>query len=153
MKFKLGFSGLRWQTPDLDEILGQLKETGWDGWEIRQSLDWLGSASRVRAISDRAGVQVAVVTGGGISLDGSHEMKERNKRRIDFAADVEADTFMFMGANRPYGRSSTPTTSGPWRTCPTSLPTTHRSTTWTCATISIRAPRSIPARNGNCSCA
>ena len=108
MKFKLGFSGLRWQTPDLDEILGQLRETGWDGWEIRQSLDWLGSASRVRAISDRAGVQVAVVTGTGITIDGDHEMKERNKRRIDFAADVEADTFMFMGANRPYGRSSTP---------------------------------------------
>ncbi|MXX05117.1 MAG: hypothetical protein F4Z49_15410 [Gemmatimonadetes bacterium] len=87
MKFKLGFSGLRWQTPDLDEILGQLRETGWDGWEIRQSLDWLGSAKRVKTISDRAGVQVAVVTGTGITIDGNHEMKERNKRRIDFAAD------------------------------------------------------------------
>ena len=63
MKFKLGYSGLRWTTPDLDYILSQLKETGWDGWEIRQSLDWLGSASRVKKISDRAGIPVAVVTG------------------------------------------------------------------------------------------
>ena len=107
MGFKLGYSGLRWSTPDLDLILAQLKETGWDGWEIRQSLDWLGSASRVKSVSDRAGVPVAVVCGTGISLDNDHEMLERNKRRIDFAADVEADTYMFMGAGRPYGRTST----------------------------------------------
>tara|TARA_B100000029_G_scaffold516813_1_gene634832 strand:- start:7156 stop:7914 length:759 start_codon:yes stop_codon:yes gene_type:complete len=107
VKFKLGYSGLRWTTPDLDYILSQLKETGWDGWEIRQSLDWLGSASRVKKVSDRAGIPVAVVTGGSISLDNNYEMMERNKRRIDFAADVEADTFMFMGATRPYGEAST----------------------------------------------
>ncbi|MDP6505218.1 MAG: TIM barrel protein, partial [Planctomycetota bacterium] len=27
--------------------------------------------------------------------------KERNRRRIDFAAEVEAENFMFMGAGRP----------------------------------------------------
>lgn len=107
MGFKLGYSGLRWKTPDLDQVLGELKEAGWDGWEVRQSLDWLGSASRVKSISDRAGIPVAVVAGGSITLDGDSEMIELNKRRIDFAADVEADTFMFMGAARPYGCSST----------------------------------------------
>lgn len=107
MGFKLGYSGLRWQTPDLDQVLSELKEAGWEGWEVRQSLDWLGSASRVKSISDRAGIPVAVVAGGEITLNGDSEMIERNKRRIDFAADVEADTFMFMGAARPYGCSST----------------------------------------------
>ena len=107
MAFKLAYSSLRWQTPDLEQVLGLLKETGWDGWEIRQSLDWLGSAKRVKSISDRIGVPVALVCRTGLTPDGNHEMKERNKRRIDFAADVEADTFMFMGAARPYGRPST----------------------------------------------
>jgi sugar phosphate isomerase/epimerase len=104
MAFKLAYSSLRWQTPDLEQVLGLMKETGWDGWEVRQSLDWLGSARRVKSISDRMGVPVAVVCGAGIALDNGQEMKERNKRRIDFAAEVEADTFMFMGAGRPYGR-------------------------------------------------
>ena len=97
MAFKLAYSSLRWQTPDLEQVLGLLKETGWDGWEIRQSLDWLGSAKRVKSISDRIGVPVAVVCGTGLTLDGNHEMKERNKRRIDFSADVEADTFIRAG--------------------------------------------------------
>ncbi|MBM3263403.1 MAG: sugar phosphate isomerase/epimerase [candidate division Zixibacteria bacterium] len=107
MKFKLAYSSLRWQTPDIEAGLKAMRETGWEGWEIRQSLDWLGSAKRVKKISDDAGVPVAVVCGTGISLDNNYEMKERNKRRIDFAADVEADTFMFMGAGRPYGRTVT----------------------------------------------
>lgn len=107
MALKLAYSSLRWQTPDLAQVLGLMKKNGWDGWEIRQSLDWLGSAKRVKTISDDTGVPVAAVCGTGLTIDGNHEMKERNKRRIDFAAEVEADTFMFMGAARPYGRSST----------------------------------------------
>ncbi|MBI4551797.1 MAG: sugar phosphate isomerase/epimerase [Candidatus Latescibacteria bacterium] len=104
MPFKFAYSSLWWQTPDLEVVLRQMKEAGWAGWEVRQSLDWLGSAKRVKTISDRAGVPVAVVCGTGIALDGNTEMKERNKRRIDFAAEVGADTFMFMGAGRPRGR-------------------------------------------------
>ena len=42
MTFKFGYSTLRWQTPDLEPLLVQLKEAGWDGWEMRQSLDWVG---------------------------------------------------------------------------------------------------------------
>ncbi|MBI4530552.1 MAG: sugar phosphate isomerase/epimerase [Candidatus Latescibacteria bacterium] len=105
--FKLGYSSLRWQTPDLERVLASVMEAGWEGWELRQSLDWLGSARRVRRISSQAGLPVAVVVGTGISLDGNREIKERNKRRIDFAAEVEADAFMFMGAGRPYGRPPT----------------------------------------------
>jgi sugar phosphate isomerase/epimerase len=105
--FKLGYSSLRWQTPDLERVLTAVREAGWEGWELRQSLDWLGSAQRVRRISLQAGLPVAVVVGTGISLDGNREMKERNKRRIDFAAEVGADAFMFMGAGRPHGRPPT----------------------------------------------
>ena len=52
-------------TPDLARMLGELKETGWDGWEVRQPLDWLGSAERVAAISQEAGLPVAGVCGQG----------------------------------------------------------------------------------------
>ncbi len=106
MAFKLGYSSIRMETPDLERVLAQMRAAGWDGWELRTSLDWLGTPSRVRAISGAAGMPVCCVTGTGISLDGDWAMRERNKRRIDFAAEVEADGFMFMGASRTPGRPS-----------------------------------------------
>jgi len=100
MAFKLSYSSLRWPTPNLEEMLVTVKAAGWDGWELRPSLDWLGSAARVRRICEQAGLPVAAVTGTSISLDGHWAMRERNKRRIEFAAEVGADCFMFMGAAR-----------------------------------------------------
>ena len=48
MSFKMGFSSIKWQNPDLEKVLTQVREAGWEGWEIRPSLDWLGTPSRVR---------------------------------------------------------------------------------------------------------
>ena len=62
MAFQLGYSSLRWQTPDLPKVLGQMKAAGWEGWELRQSLEFLGSPERVRKICDDAGMPVAVVS-------------------------------------------------------------------------------------------
>ena len=105
MPFKIGYSSIKMNNPDLSKALGQMREIGWEGWEARSPLDWLGTPSRVRRICEEEGMPIAVVTGSGISLDNDWAMKERNKRRIDFAAEVEADNFMFMGA----GRTPTPT--------------------------------------------
>ena len=104
MSFKLGYSTLRWQTPDFESLLTQLKASGWDGWEMRQSLDWVGPPKRIRQICDNVGLPVAVVTARGIPLDRNREQMELNKRRMDFAAEVGADCFMFMGAGKPQDR-------------------------------------------------
>ena len=48
MNGKLGYSTLRWKEPDLEPALETLKESGWDGWEGRLPLDWLGPVSRLR---------------------------------------------------------------------------------------------------------
>ena len=104
MGFKLGYSTLRWQTPELEPLLTQIKEAGWDGWELRQSLDWLGTAKRVKQISDNVGLPVAVVTARGIPIDKDWNQMELNKRRMEFAAEVGADCFMFMGAGKPKDR-------------------------------------------------
>lgn len=100
MGFKFGFSSLRWGA-DLPELLDQAKAAGWDGWELRQSIDSLGSPEKVRKICDNAEMPVAVVTAHNISLDGNPEVMESARRRIDFAAALEADCFMFMGAGKP----------------------------------------------------
>ena len=104
MSFKLGYSSFKWRMPSIEDLEGkleQVKAAGWEGWELRQSLDWLGTPERVQHICNNVGMPIAVVTGAGISLDKNPNMLEHNKRRIDFAAAVEADNFMFMGAGKP----------------------------------------------------
>ena len=91
-------------TPDLARMLGELKETGWDGWEVRQPLDWLGSAERVAAISQEAGLPVAGVCGQGWNFVNDPVVFEINCRRIEFAAAVGADAFVIMAPDRPGDR-------------------------------------------------
>lgn len=107
MAFKFGYSTLRWQTPDFEELLTQLKAAGWDGWEMRQSLDWVGTPKHIRQVCDNVGLPIAAVTARGLPLDKDRQQMELNKRRIDFAAEVEADCFMFMGAAKPKDRQVT----------------------------------------------
>ena len=100
MSFPLAYSALRWENPNLEQTLVQLREAGWDGWEARQSLDWLGSARRVTQICDAVGIQVAAICGPNVSLDVTHPTHEINKRRIEFASDLEVPTFMTKGPGR-----------------------------------------------------
>jgi sugar phosphate isomerase/epimerase len=107
MAFKLAFSTLRWKNPDLEPALEQLKAAGWDGWEARLPLDWLGTPQRVRQLCDRVGLPLAVYTAGGSPDNRERENVELNKRRIEFAAEVGADCLMFMNGGKPEGRAVT----------------------------------------------
>ena len=104
--FPLAYSTLHWTTPDLEKELARLRESGWEGWETRQSLDWLGSARRIRRICDAVGVKVAAVCGPNVTLDTTDPAHEINKRRIEFASDLEVPIFMTKGP----GRLDRPTT-------------------------------------------
>lgn len=104
MAFKLGYSTLRWQEPDLEPALEALKEAGWDGWEGRLSADWLGPPSRLRRVCESAGLPMAVYTAGGSPDVRDWAHVERNRRRMDYAAEVGADCFMFMSGGKPAGR-------------------------------------------------
>jgi sugar phosphate isomerase/epimerase len=107
MSFKLGYCSLRWKNPDLEPALETLKAAGWDGWEGRLPLDWLGPPSRVRRICENTGMPLAIYTAAGSPDDHSWENVERNKRRMDFAAEIGADCFMFMNGPKPEGRPVT----------------------------------------------
>jgi sugar phosphate isomerase/epimerase len=106
MSFPLAYSGLHWQTPNLEQNLVHIREAGWEGWEARQSLDWLGSACRVRRICDAVGIKVAAICGPNVTLSTTDPDHEINKRRIEFASDLEVPTFMTKGP----GRLDSPTT-------------------------------------------
>ncbi len=107
MAFKLAFSTLRWKNPDLERGLAALKAAGWDGWECRLPLDWLGTPQRLRRVCENVGLPLAVYTAGGSPDNRDPENVERNKRRIEFAQEMGCDCLMFMNGPKPDGRPVT----------------------------------------------
>lgn len=107
MSFKLAFSTLRWKTPDLEPCLAALKEAGWQGWECRLPLDWLGTPQRIRRMCENVGLPMVVYTAGGTPDSRDRENVELNRRRMEFAAEVGADCFMYMNGGKPEGRAVT----------------------------------------------
>jgi len=107
MTFKLGYATLRWQNPDLEAALTELKRAGWDGWEGRAPLDWLGTPKHLRKICEDTGMPLAVYTASGSPDSRDRAHVERNKRRVEFAAEMGADCFMFMSGPKPEGREVT----------------------------------------------
>ncbi|MEW6752249.1 MAG: sugar phosphate isomerase/epimerase [Candidatus Latescibacterota bacterium] len=104
MALKLAFATLRWHNADLAPALAALREAGWDGWEGRAPLDWLGTPRRLRRLCDEVGMPLAVYTASGTPEDRDWQHVERNKRRMEFAAEVGADCFMFMNGAKPKDR-------------------------------------------------
>ena len=88
MSYKLAYSGLFWRAPDLAQELEALRTFGWDGWEARQPLDWLGTPQRVRRLCEAFGVEVAAICGPNVALDLDGPSQQINKRRIEFAAEL-----------------------------------------------------------------
>ena len=79
MAFKFGYSTLRWKTPNLEPLLVQLKEAGWDGWEMRQSLDWVGTPGtcqkdlRKRRSPCCCGDRAGIANRQGLDTDGTQQ--------------------------------------------------------------------------------
>lgn len=107
MAFRLAYCALRWQEPDLAIALETLKASGWDGWECRLPLDWLGTPKHIRQLCDDSGVQLACFAAQGSPENPDHAHQERNRRRMDFAADAGADCFLYMSGRKPEGRAAT----------------------------------------------
>ena len=107
MTMKLGYATLRWRNPDLPAALAELKKAGWDGWEGRLPLDWMGPPAHLKKVCDDAGMPLAVMTASGSPETAEWEQVERNKRRMDYAAEMGVDCFMFMSGSKPEGRATT----------------------------------------------
>lgn len=97
MPLRFAYSSLPWPQAELEAHLGRLAETGWQGWETRESLDWLGTAGRVRRLCAAAGIEVAAVSGPNVSGSADDPAHTISRRRIEFAADCGAPLFMTKG--------------------------------------------------------
>ena len=107
--FHLGYSVISWgETPDLDSVIGSIAQAGWEGVEfIGVSLDWLGTPRRLRAVLDRHGVP-PVCMFGSVSLgDDATTVMERQRRLIEYAAEVGSSVYCFLGGQRVVRRLPT----------------------------------------------
>jgi sugar phosphate isomerase/epimerase len=107
MAFKLSYATLRWKEPELEPALAALREAGWQGWEGRLPLDWLGTPARVRRICANTDMPLVVYTAAGSPDQRDRPVVERNRRRMEFAAEIGADCFMYMNGPKPSGRAVT----------------------------------------------
>jgi len=104
MSYKLAYSTLRWQNPELEPALNRLAEAGWQGWESRLPLNWMGTPERLRRVCDEAGMPLVVLTANGTPDSRDRENVELNRRRMEFAAEMGCDCFMYMNGGKPDDR-------------------------------------------------
>ncbi|MBI2942000.1 MAG: sugar phosphate isomerase/epimerase [Chloroflexi bacterium] len=107
--FRLGYSVISWgSTPNLDEVLGTIAAAGWEGVEfIGVSLDWLGTPSRLRRLVDKHGL-VPVCTFGSTSIAEDREaQQERQRRLIEYAAELGCSIYATIGGRRVHRRLPT----------------------------------------------
>jgi sugar phosphate isomerase/epimerase len=100
MTIRLAYNTNSWGPyPALKTMLQDVKKAGWDGWEVRQPLDWLGSAERTLAIIEEAGLPAAGVSWHQLKV-GDPVCIELNKRRIELTLALKADIFVFAAPPR-----------------------------------------------------
>ena len=100
--FRLGYSSLTWgATPNLDEMLGAVSDAGWEGVEfISVSLDWLGTPCRLRNLLEKHGLQSSCMFGTVSLGDDAELVLERQRRLIEYAAELGSSIYAFLGGAR-----------------------------------------------------
>lgn len=100
--FRLGYSSITWgPTPDLDLMLGTIADAGWEGIEfLGTSPEWLGTPRRLRGMIDRHGLE-PVAMFGTLSLGPDADLVlERQRRAIEYAAELGCLVFGLLGGQR-----------------------------------------------------
>ena len=99
MPIKVVQQSLTWMTYPrdftLDEKLDQIKEAGYEGVELMESLDELGSPHNLRQALDKRDLVLAslsIITGLG-----DRQKLEEAKRRVKYAAEFDVKTLMVCG--------------------------------------------------------
>lgn len=104
--FSLGYSCISWGvTPNLEAVFGTIAEAGWEGVEfIGISLDWLGTPRRIRSLLDRHSLRPVCMFGSIELGDSESTQLEKQRRLIEYAAELGAPIYTFLGGKRVHRR-------------------------------------------------
>ncbi len=97
MALRWAYSSLKWPVEDLEKNLASLVEKGWEGWETRESLDWLGTPNRLKKMCEQIGIEIAAVSGPNVPASREDQAFTINKRRIEYASDLGVSLLMTKG--------------------------------------------------------
>jgi sugar phosphate isomerase/epimerase len=97
MPLRWAYSSLKWPLEDLEKNLACLVEEGWQGWETRESLDWLGPPARLKKTCQAIGIEIAAVSGPNVPMSRDDKAFTINKRRIEYASDLAVPLLMTKG--------------------------------------------------------
>ncbi|MDP6495653.1 MAG: TIM barrel protein, partial [Dehalococcoidia bacterium] len=100
--FHLGYSDATWgDMLDLEEVMSSIAAAGWEGVEIRSAaVDWLGTPRRLRGLIDQYGL-TPVSMFGSLSLGSDASLVlERQRHRLEYAAEVGCSVYCVTGAQR-----------------------------------------------------
>ena len=97
MALRFAYSSLKWPLQDLEKNLALLVEHGWEGWETRESLDWLGTPKRLSKLCSDIGIKIAAVSGPNVPMSREDQAFQINKRRIEYASDLGVPLVMTKG--------------------------------------------------------
>ena len=97
MALRWAYSSLKWPQEELEHHLAHLVEHGWEGWETRESLDWLGTPARLRRVCEGIGIQIAAVSGPNVPMSREDAAFWINKQRIEYASELGVSLFMTKG--------------------------------------------------------
>ena len=100
--FHLGYSTITWgPTPDLDKVFGTIADAGWEGVEfISVSMDWLGTPRRLRGLLDQHGLPPVCLFGNVSLAPDAEQVLARQRRIIEYAAELDCPNYCFLGGNR-----------------------------------------------------
>ena len=102
--YQLGYTTLSWgwtENLDVDRMLWTMADAGWNGVEfISLSADVLGTPTRLRSKLDTNGLEAVGVLGSLKLGDEAPDSLDRQRRLIEYGAELGCSVYCFIGGER-----------------------------------------------------
>ncbi len=95
------------ERPNTEEMLREIKETGWDGCEVRLTADWMGLPEGVKQLEKKTGCEIFCLSKESAPSDVNHWYMNIIERQIEYADAIGVRNIMFFSPDRPPGRVPT----------------------------------------------
>ncbi len=105
---KFGMITTDWgEHADIRTMLTEIRETGWDGCEMRLTLDWMGCPERMRRLAEETECRIFCLASETPPVDPNHWVVQSIMRLIEYAEAIDVENVMIFPPLRPACRAPT----------------------------------------------